>query len=103
MTTHHVIRSVRVYNMNVRQGGKQPILRSTVFNGVERIMAPFDGRPKGLKKVLQERGVDTTGMNADKLREVLSKYEDFKNAKRILQKKVEARGHLCVYFPKFRC
>ena len=33
-----------------------------------------DGRPKGMKMVLQERGVDTKGMNAQKMRETLSKY-----------------------------
>ena len=62
-----------------------------------------DGRPKGLKLVLQERGIDVTGMNADKLREELAKIEDFKNPKTLVEEKVKSRGHLCMFFPKFHC
>ena len=35
-----------------------------------------DGRAKGMKIVLQERGVDTSGMNAQKMREI---WEEFEN------------------------
>ena len=62
-----------------------------------------DGRPKGMKMVLQERGVDTKGMNAEKMWETLSKYTDFANIKTIEQEKIEARGYLCMFFPKFHC
>jgi len=61
-----------------------------------------DGRPKGMKLVLQERGVDTKDMNADKMRETL-KYDDFKNSKTILEERIKERGHLCYFFPKFHC
>ena len=73
--------------MNVRPGGKQPIMRETVFNGEVQQMVLLDGRPKGMKMVLQERGVDTNGMNAEKMRETLSKYPDFANSKTIVQEK----------------
>ena len=49
------------------------------------------------------RSIDTRGMNADKLREELSKFDDFKNAKTMVEEKVESRGHLCMFFPKFHC
>ena len=40
------------------------MMRDTIFNGrIERVVLP-DGPPKGMKIVLQERGVDTSGMNA---------------------------------------
>ena len=48
-------------HMNVRPGGKQPIMRETVFDGKVQQMVLPDGRPKGLKMVLQERRVDTKG------------------------------------------
>ena len=92
-----------VENMNVRPGGKQPVMRNTVYNGIQQTMVLPDGRPKGLKIVLQERGIDIRGMNADKLREELSKFDDFKNAKTLVEEKVESRGHLCMFFPKFHC
>ena len=59
--------------MNLNAGGKQPYMRDTVFNGRVQCMVyklddtDFDtglqipenhlGRPKGLKRVLQERGL----------------------------------------------
>ena len=55
--------ALKVENMNVRPGGKQLVMRSTVFNGVQQTMVLPDGRPKGLKIVLQERGIDTRGIN----------------------------------------
>jgi len=62
-----------------------------------------DGRPKRMKIVLQETGVDIKGMNAEKIRETLSKYPDFANNKTSVQEKTEARGHMCIFFPKFHC
>ena len=46
------------------------------------------GKPKGMKVVLQERGVDTKAMNAQKMRETLSKYPDFASSKTIVQDKM---------------
>ena len=39
------------------------------------------GIPKGLRRVLEERGIDNREMNADKMSEVLSSHPDFKNEK----------------------
>ena len=64
--------------MNVRPGGKQPVMHSTVFNGEVQEMVLADGRPKGMKIVLEERGINTNGMNANKMKEELNKFEDFK-------------------------
>ena len=38
-----------------------------------------DGAPKGMKMVLQERGVDVKGMSADKMRQTLSLFPDLKS------------------------
>ena len=43
-------------------------MRNIVFNGVEQTMVLPDGRPKGLKIVLQERGIDVSVMNGEKMR-----------------------------------
>ncbi len=51
--------------MNVGPGGKQPIMRDGMFSGQVQTMVLPDGRPKGMKIVLQERGVNTVGMNAE--------------------------------------
>ena len=89
--------------MNVRPGGKQPKLRDTVFNGQVQSMILPDGQPKGMKLVLEERGVNTTGMNADKMRQALNTFDDFKNKITILEQHIHDRGHICVFIPKFHC
>ena len=38
-----------------------------------------DGRPKGLKKVLEERGINTQGMGKKERQEKLSSFNDFQN------------------------
>ena len=52
-------------------------LRDTVWNGEIQHLVLEDGRPKGMKMVLQERGIDTSGMNADKMRSTLKTFDDF--------------------------
>ena len=38
-------------------------------------MVTIEGLQKGMRTVLQEREVDTSGLNAEKLREILHQYE----------------------------
>lgn len=45
----------------------------------------------------------TSGMNAEKMREIMEKFEDFNNEPTLVEEKVQARGHLCMFFPKFHC
>ena len=90
-------------DMNVHPGGKQPKMRDTVWNSSNQSMVLADGTPKGMKLVLQERGVDTRGLSAEKMREILSNHEDFKTQKTIIEEQIQSRGHICVFFPKFHC
>ena len=104
---HHLTKkcaedALNAEKMNVRQDGKQPLLRDTILDGKVQKMILDDGRAKGMKIVLEGRGVETKGMNADKMREALNTFEDFKNKKTLLEE-VESGGHLCVFFPKFHC
>ncbi|ORU94723.1 MAG: hypothetical protein A6F71_09525 [Cycloclasticus sp. symbiont of Poecilosclerida sp. M] len=62
-------------HMNVKDGGKQPFMMDTWWDGEVQTMTLEDGRQKGMKTVLEERGVNTHGMNADKLREELKLFE----------------------------
>ena len=61
--------------MNVHDGGKQPFMKDTIWNGRVQRMVTAGGAQKGMKTVLEERGVDTSGLNAGKLRELLRQYE----------------------------
>ena len=61
--------------MNVKDGGKQPFMVDTTWQGHVQRMVTDAGVQKGMKTVLEERGVRTQRMNADKLRELLRQYE----------------------------
>lgn len=52
------------HHMNVTSGGRQPRMHNTVWgpdNAPQRMVLE-DGQPKGLKVVLEERGICTAGM-----------------------------------------
>ena len=56
-----------------------------------------------MRAVLQEREVDTTGMKAKDMRELLKTFPDFNGQKTILEDYIEQRGHICIFYPKFHC
>jgi len=60
--------------MNVRDGGKQPFMRDTEWNGNIQHMVNDDGTQKGMKTVLKERGIDTSKMIAETMREQLRQF-----------------------------
>ena len=89
--------------MNVGPGGKQPKMRATIWGGAVQQMVDESGTPKGMKKVLEERGVDTSKMRCREMRELLKTYPDFGRQKTILEDHIEQRGHICLFYPKFHC
>ena len=89
--------------MNVNPGGNQPKLRNTTWEGKEQQMNLPDGRPKGMRLVLLERGINTTGMKAADMREMLGACHDFQQQKTILTEYIANRGYKCLYLPKFHC
>ena len=64
--------------MNVRPGGAQLSLRDTSWGGRIQTLVDDNGVPKGMRKVLEERGINTVRMNALDMRIVLSNHDDFK-------------------------
>ena len=108
--------------MNLNPGGKQPKMRPGIYNDIPQPMVFPDshpdeqlrGQPKGLKTVLDERGlwpqeglktqcsggckVDSNSCCAKK---IMSIQEDFQGQKSILEDTIEAAGHRCIFYPKF--
>ena len=78
-------------------------MRNTVFNGHMQWVVLPDGQTKGMKLVLEERGVITKEMNTAKMREELNKFDDFKNKVTILEQHIESKGHTCIFTPKVHC
>ena len=71
--------ALHVTRMNVGSGGAQPRMRDTIWDGRVQIMVLADGWPKGMRIILQERGIDTTRMKAADMRLVLGNHADFKH------------------------
>ena len=95
--------SLNVRRMNVNPGGAQPRLRDTVWDGQPQRMVLPDGRQKGMKLVLQERGIDTERMKAADMRLVLGNHDDFKYEKTALEYLIRERGQRMLFVPKFHC
>ena len=60
------------------------------------------GIPKSLCVILEERGIDTKGMNGDQKCEILGSHEDFTNEKSLIEKFLgEEKKHIVYFLPKF--
>ena len=70
--------SLDVNKMNVKPGGKQCVMQDGIWDGKPQAMNFAIGIPKSLCVALQERGVNTYGMNADQMMEILCSHPDFK-------------------------
>lgn len=90
--------------MNVNPGGKQRVMRDGWWDGKPQKMNYALGVPKGMRVVLEERGINTQLMTADRMREILSGHPDFLNEKSLIERfLVEERGHVVRMLPKFHC
>jgi len=95
--------ALNVNRMNVKPGGKQAVLRDTVWNGRLQKMVQPDGTSKGMKLVLQERGINVTKMKADDMRSTLQEMHDFKYEKTKLETLLTEHGYRGFFIPKFHC
>ena len=96
--------ALNVNSMNVKPGGAQKILRDTTYNGKAQRMYYISGGQKvakGMKRVLEERGISTEGKNANWMRETLSQHADFKFEKSEIEKHLIKKGQIPTFLPKF--
>ena len=73
------------------------------MSGRPQSMVHPDGRAKGLKTILQERGINSSTLKADDMRTILSNHDDFLNKKTEVEHYIENRGFQCFLLPKFHC
>ena len=90
---------------NVKPGGKQWIMRDITWDGRIWKMYFMDsgGRKiaKGMKMVLEERGVSTEGKGGDWMRKQLAEFGDFMNKKSMIERMLIEKGHIPCFLPKF--
>ena len=68
-----------------------------------QILVDDSSVPKGMWKVLVERGIDTERMNAQDMRIILSHHDDFKREQTVVEKYLSDRGHMVLFIRKFHC
>lgn len=76
-------------------------MKDTTWNDSIQTMTLPDGTPKGMRIVLEEQGIDTSGWTAETMWQELRTFDDFQTAKTIIEEEIESRGHMCVFLPKF--
>lgn len=116
--------ALKAFEMNKGDGGKQRKQHDTIipdnnpsseFRGQAQKMTLADGKPKGLQRVLEERGFKVSGMRARCapvcpfentnccMARLLSKQDDFANQPSMLETLIKEAGHECIFLPKFHC
>jgi hypothetical protein len=116
--------ALRAKQMNLGHGGKQPQMRPMTYgNGIvqEMCFPPAHppllyGEPKGLKIILEERGLWQLGLRLEckdqknnpckdgkacYVRNVMASQPDFKAQRCLLEELLAERGHLSIFYPKF--
>ena len=78
-------------------------MRDTMWAGRVQKMLNDAGIPKGMKAILEERGINTSRMKADDMRAVLSFHDDFVNEKTIVEHFITDKSHTGLFLPKFHC
>jgi hypothetical protein len=113
------------FDINKSNGGGQRKQKDTIilmnnpcaeFWGKPQKMTTMAGEAKGLKQMLEEWGFNTQGMHTKCcspvcpientsccMAHLLSKQDDFYLQESLLEQKIKAKGHLCVFLPKFHC
>ena len=64
--------------MNVSDGGKQPFLRDTIWDGRPQKLVTVSGVQKGLKTLLEERGISTVGLKKEDMVKKVQEMRDLK-------------------------
>ena len=68
---------------------------------VEQTMVSASGKQKGIRSILQERGLFDSGIELDDARKLLASQPDIAQQKPLLNKTVEFLGHCIIFYPKF--
>lgn len=102
--------ALNVSKMNLNPGGKQPEMHDSYYQTadgevIQQSMVDNTGVPKGVKQILQERGLWKSAMHLAEARSVLQLQPDFRGEICILQRTVEAAAsHFKFHLiPKFHC
>ena len=89
--------------MNVSDGGKQPFLIDTIWDGKPQKLVTEEGIQKGFKSLLEEREVNTAKLKKDEMIKIVEEMRDFKFQKTKVEEMILSKGHRVMFIPKFHC
>ena len=89
--------------MNAKPGGKQPLMRDTIWDGKSQWMVFSIGVAKGLIQVLKERGKYRAGMKLEEMRQEIASHSDFRTEKTKIEHFLNSKGYAWLFLPKFHC
>ncbi|CAB4492243.1 unnamed protein product [Rhizophagus irregularis] len=106
-----------VHHMNLNPDGKKKFKNGFKSDGEIQSMHLSDGRPKGIKLVLEEKGlwkkelkricseckIHSPTKNDCCAVRILSLQPDFAAQRPLIQEIIEDRGHKIIFYPKFHC
>jgi len=116
--------ALRAFDMNKSNRGRQRKQKDTIIPmnnpqveccGKLQKMTTESGEPKGLQQTLEERGFNVQQLvakcspicpfenNNCCMARLLSKQDDFHSQESLLEQRIKARGHICMFLPKFHC
>lgn len=78
-------------------------MRDTVWAGNVQKVVYSKGVPKGMKMILDERGINTSSLLANDMRTILSNHNDFRMKKTIVEQFLSNEGLEGIFLPKFHC
>lgn len=93
--------------LNLKDGGKSISLQRDGWfqnrdgSRIVQSMLSDTGKQKGLRTILEERGLFVPGMKLAEARILLSSQPDFVGQKPLLVENVEEAGHSIIFYPKF--
>lgn len=91
------------HKMNISDGGKQPFMRDTIWDGKPQKMVTSSGIQKGMKSLLEERGVNTNGLRKEDMVKIVEEMRDFKFQRTKVEELILNKGHRVMFIPKFHC
>ena len=102
---------LNVNRMNAKEGGNQPVMHDTFYNGkaismskeVRNSSGEIVRIPRGMIDILQQRGKYRSGMKVEDMRKELKSHPDFRDEKNKLEYFFHARGHASHFLPKYHC
>lgn len=97
--------------MNAKDGGCQPLMHDTIYEGKPLSMTKLARSrtgdtvriARGMIDVLNQRGRYRPTMKVDDMRKELACHRDFRDEKNKLEYFLHNRGHACLFIPKYQC